>query len=264
MDTSDWTPDDLLRELEPWLAKQRRFAWLPQVEQRDTTAMESSFCGQPWMETPDDWPSCNICERPLQLFLQLDLGTLPTELGTTFGTGYLQLFYCRHTSYGECHGEGGWEPFSDACSCVRIVHPSTTASAAVNHNMESEYPPVAIVGWQQIDDLPNGEEHDSLGLICSAFRVAVPELDIRCSGIRFYEPVCNRIRSHGLDKLAGWPNWVQGEGYPMCPRCGERMQFIMQIDSGKNVPYMFGDGGMGYITQCPRDLDIVAFGWDCS
>jgi hypothetical protein len=26
---------------------------------------------------------------------------------------------------------------------------------------------------------------------------------------------------------------------------------------------MFGDMGIGHITQCPEHLDVVAFGWAC-
>ena len=30
-----------------------------------------------------------------------------------------------------------------------------------------------------------------------------------------------------------------------------------------NLPFMFGDSGCGYITQCPEHKEVVAFGWAC-
>lgn len=63
------------------------------------------------------------------------------------------------------------------------------------------------------------------------------------------------------DKLWGWPNWVQDVSYPKCPRCAGRMEFIFQLDSNDNVPFMWGDMGRGHITQCPQHKDIVTFAW---
>lgn len=66
-----------------------------------------------------------------------------------------------------------------------------------------------------------------------------------------------------VDKLGGWPAWVQGVEYPSCPRCGKRMVLVFQVDSEDNVPFMFGDIGCGHVTQCPKHKEVVAFGWAC-
>jgi hypothetical protein len=42
------------------------------------------------------------------------------------------------------------------------------------------------------------------------------------------------------------------------------MQFVFQIASEDNIPYMFGDVGTGHITQCPEHKNQLAFGWACS
>jgi hypothetical protein len=34
----------------------------------------------------------------------------------------------------------------------------------------------------------------------------------------------------GLTQLGGLPEWVQGEAYPVCPRCQETMRFVAQIE----------------------------------
>jgi uncharacterized protein YwqG len=56
---------------------------------------------------------------------------------------------------------------------------------------------------------------------------------------------------------------LQGVAYPNCPRCNTRMQFLFQIDSEQNIPYMFGDCGVCHLTICPTHRDVLAFGWSC-
>ena len=76
-----------------------------------------------------------VGQQPLQLFLQLNLGALPAELGSTFGTGLLQLFYCTNEA---CAGEGGWEPFADDLTRVRVVQPNgPSVQALVQYNNQS-------------------------------------------------------------------------------------------------------------------------------
>ena len=41
------------------------------------------------------------------------------------------------------------------------------------------------------------------------------------------------------------------------------MKFIFQIDSKCNIPYRFGDLGIGHITQCNQHKDVLAFKWAC-
>lgn len=65
------------------------------------------------------------------------------------------------------------------------------------------------------------------------------------------------------DKLYGWPYWVQSVEYPSDRKTGALMQLLFQIDSDINVPYMWGDSGVGHLTQSPDDADELAFGWAC-
>jgi uncharacterized protein YwqG len=115
------TREDVVNALAPWLARHRRPAWKPIVEEGDASATGSKFCGTPWIGPDAPWPECGLCKKPLQLLVQLDLGDLPEELGPRFGTGLLQLFYCVRD---ECQGRGGWEPFADDLSRVRVVQPT--------------------------------------------------------------------------------------------------------------------------------------------
>src|SRR5258708_2029260 len=125
--------DQIIHQLEPWRAKQRRPAWKPVVEDGDGPATASKFSGSPWITPDSPWPECGHCKKPLQFFLQLNLSDLPEELGQRFGTGLLQLFYCTRD---ECQGYGGWEPFADDLSRVRLVHPKGEALQTDMHDAD--------------------------------------------------------------------------------------------------------------------------------
>ena len=258
--------EEVIRKLEPWLAKQRRPAWRPAVQHGDAPATASKFCGTPWTGPDAPWPDCGNCRKPLQLFLQLDLGELPAELGQRFGTGLLQLFYCTRE---ECQGSGGWEPFADDLSRVRVVRPSGPGLGTAASDQVGSFPPKRIVGWSLFTDLPMPEEHGELGLAytydfnAGTLRLQCPEVGLDLT------QAMNDLAAEGIavselgDKLGGWPAWVQGIEYPTCPRCGRRMEHVFQVDSEDNVPFMFGDVGCGHVTQCPEHKEVVAFGWAC-
>jgi len=65
------------------------------------------------------------------------------------------------------------------------------------------------------------------------------------------------------DKLGGWPRWIQAAAWPLDPVSGTRMDLVFQIDSEKNLPYMFGDAGIGHVTESPDNPDTLGFGWAC-
>ncbi|MEM9675614.1 MAG: DUF1963 domain-containing protein, partial [Bacteroidota bacterium] len=59
-----------------------------------------------------------------------------------------------------------------------------------------------------------------------------------------------------LFRLGGEPTWIQSPEILTCPLCGEKMQFILQIDSGlpdeNGDEIMFGDSGILYVFWCDR------------
>jgi uncharacterized protein YwqG len=258
------TTEDIVKKLEPWLVKHRRPAWRPVVEAGDGDSRASKFCGTPWIGPDAPWPHCGHCKEPLQLFLQLDLGELPPELGQRFGTGLLQLFYCIRD---ECRGYGGWEPFGDDLSRVRVVQSQSHALITPTSCREGSFPARRIVTWSRFTDLPELAEHEELGLMytynhkAGTAKLVCSELGLVIEDIRDPYLVENITHSELGDKLAGWPAWMHHVEYPTCPRCGQRMGLVFQVDSEHNVPFMFGDAGCGHITQCPEHKQIVAFGW---
>lgn len=263
------TPDNPLFPLLPWIKRHERHCWLPVVEAGDGEVTASKFGGLPWLDSHEAWPTCKECQAPLELFLQLDLAQLPTELEGQFGTGLLQLFYC--TGQQEpCTGENGWEPFSDTVSRVRIVSPR---GAAADIRSENQFDPMRILGWEKTVDFPSPAEHEQLGVEIDYHFGDVPfkpaemtckELGLHLTGIEAVNSLEELVQSLPEDKLGGWPCWVQGAEYPNCTQCGERMRPIFQIASEIHVPFMFGDCGIGHITQCPHHKEVVAFGWACS
>lgn len=113
--------------------------------------------------------------------------------------------------------------------------------------MPNAFPAKRIVGWDEKDDLPNWEE-------LREYSIDLPEDQL--------EKLGNNYPRQG-EKLLGWPLWVQGIEYPKCPQCGTRMKLLFQVDSNQNIPYDFGDAGVGHISQCPDDPTELAFGWAC-
>jgi hypothetical protein len=189
-------------------------------------------------------------------------GSAPPPAGPTG----LQLFYCTRD---ECQGSGGWEPFADDLSRVRVVRPSGPGLEASVPQQASSFPAKRIVGWTRFLDLPDPEEHDELSLRSAydfgagTIRLVCPELGFDLTNPINECPVEEIANSELGDKLAGWPAWIQNVEYPNCPRCGRRMELVFQVDSEDHVPFMFGDVGCGHVTQCPEHKEVVAFGWAC-
>lgn len=225
----------------------KRSAWKPIVAEGDGSRLDSKFAGTPFLSSNEEYPLCGNCEKPLQLFLQLDLGKLPDALDDEFGHGLLQFFYCTSEEpFCEVDCEA-YFPFAKSV-LIRIIEPANLKNPNENASFSGAFPPKLITGWEETDDYPNWEESVSLGI----------ERDSPVTKIL----IESEYTSNG-DKLAGYPFWIQGVEYPACPVCGEQMRLLFQIDSEDNLPFMFGDLGCGHLTQCKNHKDQLAFGWAC-
>lgn len=223
----------------------KRNAWKPITEERDGSIIASKFSGTPYLMKDEEYPRCPNCDKPLQLFVQLNLDELPTALRKDFSNGIMQMFYCTGDEplcEVECEA---FFPFSKSV-LVRIIQPEYGA-AFFGTLLENVFPPKLIIGWEEIEDYPNSEEGESLGV-----ELEDDEWDL----------MSEKFPQNG-DKLAGYPDWVQGVEYPDCQLCGETMHLLFQIDSEANLPYVFGDVGCGHITQCKNHKEQLAFGWAC-
>lgn len=243
--------------LQPWRAKHKRTAYAPKLGKG---FHRSRFGGRPEMSPGEPWPSCAECESPMSFLLQLELTALPRRPA---GDGLLQLFYC-----GKDDGCSTWEPFSGT-QLVRLVNGDLKHRSPAEGSVEQ--PLRTIVGWDPVDDYPGTQEMEELGLRFD-YDFRSKKVHVTCQEVGFDEAnldmeiyTAEAVTSARTgDKLFGWPHWVQGAEYPACPECGTRMELVFQVDSEQGVEIMFGDVGVGHITQCPNHPGALAFGWACS
>ena len=176
----------------------------------------------------------------MQLFLQLHCADLPTEHQKLFD-GLLQLFVCTTQTDADCNS---YEPFAHG-NLVRVIPPNGN-STQISKPAWDTYSPVGICGWQACDDHPSAQELED----------------------RYGEEISRDLEDQIMElcvsgeKLLGWPSWDQNVAYPACPVCQSKMQFIFQMPSDHILPFMFGDGGTGWITQCPAHPEQMTFSWD--
>lgn len=224
--------------LEDELHEFRRPAWSPIVEAVDGPITASKFGGMPYLTGETQWPRCGTCGDWLQLLVQLRSQDMPVELHDLFD-GLLQAFFCTSDSCVPA------EPFRNN-SAIRLV---TVAGppALVRPPFDEAFGGHEISGWEKHVDYPTDIELESLGV---KLRDG-PEVDGE-----FFSPM-------GGDKLMGWPGWPQNVDYVKCPSCGGAMQTIVQVTSEHNVPYMFGDGGLAWVSQCRMHREMLALhcGW---
>jgi hypothetical protein len=218
-------------ELLAALHEHRRPAWLPMLAAEQGPVTASKFGGVPYLPKPGSWPRCGSCGEWLQLLLQLNAADLPDEARDLF-VGMLQVFCCTERACTPT------EPFS-AATAVRLVALSG-AAAYTSPPFAEAFLGRAITGWEQRVDYPAPEEVELLGIKVEQ----TPE---------------NEVFALGGDKLLGWPGWPQNVGYVKCPQCRGRMRTIVEIASEQAVPHMFGDGGSGWVSQCPTHRTVLAF-----
>ncbi len=69
-----------------------------------------------------------------------------------------------------------------------------------------------------------------------------------------------------LNRLGGYPSWVQSAYYPPCPGCDRCMNLIFQLDSlplESGEEFLWGSGGLGYAFWCSK-CRVSAFHYQCT
>lgn len=230
------------------LDKFKKKAFLPSTkENKNTFSDKSKIGGFPYLRNENDWPKCPNCSKNMQLFLQLNLQELPEKNEQ----GLIQLFYCT-TSEPLCESDlEAFFPFSKSVECRKIE--VNGKSATTKPLIDELFNEKLITEWTSKDDYPHPEEYDQLGI----------ELDLDDDIYELMEE-----RGVGLpiqkDKLFGWPYWIQSVEYPFDRKTEKQMELLFQFDSEDNLPYMFGDVGIGHLTQSPDNDKELGFGWACS
>lgn len=215
------------------LEEYRRVAYVPTTSViKHEFSSHSKIGGYPFLRNEEDWPICPNCNKNMQLFLQLNLKELPERKEE----GLAQLFYCT-TEEPLCDVDlEAFFPFSKAVVCRVVEH--REESASIDPVIDELFEEKRITGLVAKDDYPHYEEYSELGI----------DLEIEDS---VYELMEEREKGMALpgDKLFGWPYWIQGVEYPLDKEMGRAMELFFQLDSEVNLPYMFGDSGVGHLTQ---------------
>jgi hypothetical protein len=264
--------EDVIAALKPWREQNKRRAYRPIVRPGADPRHLSRFGGAPLLLPDESWPACGQCGHPMNLLIQLDLTSLP-EAKPPLNTGLLQVFYCIRTNVEANEFCDDYAPFSP-CHLLRVIDEVSGVKPFTGQPPSESFPPVEIVDWEAFEDLPNGIEHDLLGLRYDyRFNRDGTKTDVHWDegNVHFVdlpEPEGGDVASliadsAERDKLLGWPNWIQGVEYPNCPDCEREMEYFFQIDSEDNVPHMFGDLGCGHVFFCPDHPEHLAFTWAC-
>ncbi len=229
------------------LEKYKRKAYLPVVSQNiNEFSDKSKIGGYPYLRNENDWPLCPNCLKNMQLFLQLNLNDLPENKKN----GMIQLFYCTSENPNCEIDLEAYYPFSEATVCRKIE--SNGESSKITPNIDVVFDEKLIVDWTEVDDYPDTIEYSENGI----------DLDIDDDILELMEirEICVPIEK---DKLFGWPRWVQDIEYPSDRQTLTQMELLFQFVSEDNLPYMFGDDGIGHLTQSLDNENELAFGWAC-
>ena len=230
------TPGEIREATKRKLSAQARNTWAPLLHGEARTGELSWFGGLPWLPPGENWPTCGTCNARLTFFVQVDLGYVPTAVREDYGPGLLQLFHCTACDpISPFPGDNG----------VRIIDATGGGAVADASEGVQAFPQRPITGWADTpEDFPCHEGEKS---------ALLPE-----------EREAVFFLNRQGDKLGGWPNGVQDPHYPCCPHGEHRLdQMVLQIDSHRGVPYMWGDNGVGFVLPCPQHRDQVAFTWQC-
>lgn len=245
---SAYGPEEKFNQHLELLQRFKRTAYIPKVSPGPSEFSEhSKIGGLPYLRSEKDWPKCPNCKKHLQLFLQLNLSEIPEKKSD----GLLQFFYCTSTD-PLCEVDlEAFFAFSEAV-VSRLIH-LDIPSYSINPEHEDTFPEKRITGWEAVDDYPHYEDYDLLGIDSDLDDTVYDLMEERESGV----PISG-------DKLFGWPFWVQGSEYPSDRKTGTQMELVFQFDSEVNLPHMFGDAGIGHLTQSPDNKQELAFGWACT
>jgi hypothetical protein len=225
-----------------------RSAWKIKMQPGEAGLLASKVGGAAWNPDGGADPVCERCERPMSLFLQLNLKELPNDAQRVMGGGLLQFFAC--TSDEECLANDGWEPYPDQrMKLVRVVTPPAHVPAAPAKRQKGAIAPQVVTLGQAIADHPELGECTML-----------PGVSLTDKERDAYHVI--RLGKSPLNdsgnKLLGWPSWAQAPEYPSCPQCGQAMSFRFQIsDCGQE----YSQWELAHFFQCDRHQEEWAVSW---
>ena len=283
----DWpdSAEPFMQELTSHLGPHRRTAWAPRVGESGHTSKYGQFGGVPRLKDGESWPCCVGCGERMSLVLEIELPNAPAPFQEKVGSdGLFQFYYCQNH---ECTVERAWEAFQGN-SLARIVSGKTTRTSETS---TSDYGALPILDWVEMLEGPDWEERDQLAidddfLGSDLFDTFALMAQSWSDSNGYYDEILeyfglnddtlsgpfSYVRTLPGDKLLGWPAWSQAVEYPNCPKCGTRMEMLVQINNdghGSDVPgfgsalgQVFAADGNGHISYCPQHGELT-FAWAC-
>ncbi len=249
--TSTIDLDDLMTKL----ASHKKSAFVPHTADGDTSQDSSKFSGIAWINEGEEWPLCGYCAKPMQLFLQLNLASVPKRQSYWPASGFLQVFYCTtEDTYCQEAGDDAFSPFGKFLQ-ARLTTKGSSPKVFTSSPVENPLPARVITEWREVADYPAPAELEEMGDEFSEDECM--HLFEQATDFDAEEKSINVI----VDKLAGYPMWLQHIAYPECPECKKAMDFIFQIGSEKGLQYMFGDCGLAGLFECQEHPEQLAFSW---
>lgn len=235
----------IINELLIKLAPLKRMAYVPITEHvQSSFSAQSKMGGYPYLRHEHDWPTCPNCTKQMPLFLQLNISETPTMSSS----GVIQIFYCTNSEM-ECEITcEAWNTYAKSVVC-RLIQPEGT-SATIVPNLPDVLEEKQIISWKEITEYPNFYELED------------HQMEIHYDDYAVLQEAGLGTSTSG-DKLFGWPEWIQNPEYPRSNINQADMQFLFQIDSDDNLPFMFGDSGCAYIFQNPTLPEDIAMNWSC-
>lgn len=235
----------------------QRKVWVPSTKNKKGNVNDSKFCGTPFLLKDEVLPLCSECEEPMQLFLQLNLETLPVEFLTkfpkNFAEGYIQLFYCTNEEM-DCGNNCLINDIDaeDGYHLIRYIDKNLVNDenlqliSKINNQLNER----VITHWKE-----KGFEYPSL----------LENIDFENLGIKIDDEIecSNYYNLIESEKIGGWPVWINDREWDTCTKCKKDLEILIQISSDNNIPYIFGDNGIGHIFICPEHKEEILFLWNC-
>ncbi len=192
--------------------------------------------GVPLVPAGFEWPQCAACSGPMQFLARLLVSDLSAQGSVPEASaGVLSVFMCQNDP-GLCDE---WDP--GAGGNRALLFPGVGLTVA----------PVPAEGETLLPE--------TCGIDCTVIDAAA-----------YSEARILWAQAHGspvrdvLGQLGGVPSWLQHDETPTCPACGQPMNFVAQLEEGRDhqTTMNFGGGGCGYAFAC-SPCGEGSFLWQC-
>lgn len=226
------------------LNKHSKQAYIPVTKTAKAEhSIHSKLGGLPYLSQENDYPKCSNCGRHLQLLVQLNLEDIPENTEK----GLIQLFFCTNPNTG-CESKL-LSKNSTTSLCRKVETTEDIIREFSNHDYV--FPEKRITQFIEHIDYPHSEDYNQLDI-----ELQVPD------AIYDYMLANNIGTTNDNDKLFGYPRWLQSSAFSKDQNSDDR-HLLFQLASNDNLPFMFGDSGIGYLIKITNNNNELSFNWQC-